>query len=498
MIVMDAVVYARFSSSAQREVSIADQLVSAKQFADDNDMEIVREYTDHAISGRSNDRPALQRMLRDMDTYDAVIIWNTDRLNRNMFNAFADLGALTDAGKRIYSITQPELNDDNQMKLLLYSIYSWKDQRYSEDLSKNVSRGMRGKAERCQYLGYETFGYSHDGDTITADESNSRWVKTIYDRYVAGDTIMSIVEELRHAGVRTGRGNIPSWNFVNAILHNERYLGIYIWKDIRIEDGIPALITRDMWERAQDRVNRRTRKDRKHDYMLSGILVCAECGEYMHGESAKDGKATYYACKGKRRSCNGSVRVEKVDSKVVQAVRGVFDDWDTCEHVVEQFMDVQKEMEDGTDIKAWRKELKSTVRKRENVIKAISEGLPMTDAKPMLQRLRTDESDLRRRIEESSKKERTITDDDLYAFLGKVRDGDYDDTDVVRAFVNEVYLYHEKVIVVTNIGAAPTSLLEVETAIGDTGTCKESLVDQQGRVTNVLYLSNGLGLVVGL
>lgn len=460
-----AVIYARYSSDSQRDISIDDQFAAGQRFADENGMAIVGRYHDNAISGRSDDRSDLRRMMAEKDKYDVVVFWNTDRFHRNMFNSFRYLGELMEAGKDFASITQPELNGNSEVRMLLFSIYSWKDQKYSDDLAVNVTRGMRGKAERCQYLGYQTFGYGHEGDAITINEDEAYWVRRVFSDFIAGKTVKAIANDLADAGIRTSRGLKPSYNFVDGILRNERYYGVYMWKDVRIEGGMPAIVSKDTWDQAQGRVHRRTRCDRRYDYLLSGRLVCATCGEYMHGDSAKSGNALYYACKGKRRACRGNVSMDGLNSLVLSTVRRIFADYDTCEAVVRQYTEALKRVSGRTDVKAMQKQLVSVRKKRSNLVKAISEGLPMSDAAQLLSDLEAEEDGVLARIEEAEASSRPVTDEMLFEFLNMVREGEFDDCGILDAFVSAVYLYEDKVVIVTNIADAQTTLLEVEAAL---------------------------------
>ena len=72
-----AVIYARYSSSGQREESIEGQLRDCKEYAKKNGLLVVGEYIDKALTGRSDKRPDFQRMLRDSErgAFKVVICW---------------------------------------------------------------------------------------------------------------------------------------------------------------------------------------------------------------------------------------------------------------------------------------------------------------------------------------------------------------------------------------------------------------------------------------
>ena len=62
---MKVALYARYSSDAQRDASIADQLRICRAHAEREGWQIIEEYTDHAISGASLLRPGIQAMITD-------------------------------------------------------------------------------------------------------------------------------------------------------------------------------------------------------------------------------------------------------------------------------------------------------------------------------------------------------------------------------------------------------------------------------------------------
>ena len=86
---ISAVIYARYSSSNQREESIAGQLRECRQFAKRNDMHVIHEYTDSAMTGTSDKRPAFQQMIQDSEkqTFQVVIVWKLDRFARNRYDS---------------------------------------------------------------------------------------------------------------------------------------------------------------------------------------------------------------------------------------------------------------------------------------------------------------------------------------------------------------------------------------------------------------------------
>ena len=86
---MRGVIYARYSSDAQREESIDAQIRENKVFAERHGIEIVGTYIDRALSAKTDNRPEFQRMIKDSakKSFEVVIVWKLDRFSRNRFDA---------------------------------------------------------------------------------------------------------------------------------------------------------------------------------------------------------------------------------------------------------------------------------------------------------------------------------------------------------------------------------------------------------------------------
>ena len=76
----NAVFYGRFSSKKQNETSTEAQLIECKAFAERNGYNIIREYIDEEISGRSDKRPQFQQMIADSanKTFKYVLVFSID------------------------------------------------------------------------------------------------------------------------------------------------------------------------------------------------------------------------------------------------------------------------------------------------------------------------------------------------------------------------------------------------------------------------------------
>lgn len=86
---MKAVIYARYSSDNQREASIEGQLRECMEYAAQNDITVIANYIDRALTATSDNRPDFQRMIKDSykHCFDMIIVWKLDRFSRDRYDS---------------------------------------------------------------------------------------------------------------------------------------------------------------------------------------------------------------------------------------------------------------------------------------------------------------------------------------------------------------------------------------------------------------------------
>lgn len=102
---LNAVIYARYSSDRQTEQSIEGQLRECYAFAKANDIAVIDTYIDRAISGKTDNRPAFQKMIEDSAKrqFQAVIVYRLDRFTRNRYDSAIYKARLKKNGVKVLS-----------------------------------------------------------------------------------------------------------------------------------------------------------------------------------------------------------------------------------------------------------------------------------------------------------------------------------------------------------------------------------------------------------
>ena len=311
---MKGVIYARYSSDNQCEESIDGQIRDCRAYAERNGIEIVGTYIDRAYSARTDRRPDFQRMIRDSakKNFDVVIVWKLDRFARNRFDSAKYKAALKKNDVKVISAT--EAISDDPVGILVEGMLEANAEYYSAELSQKVNRGLTENALKCIFNGGTIpYGYCIDEEQhYQIDPVQAPVVQEMFLRYAGGETMTEIVEDLNARGLRTAAGNRFNKNSLTRIFSNRKYIGEYRYKDIVFPDAMPAIVTKELFERVSARL-----KSNKHAtgkskaperYLLTTKLFCGTCKCMLVGDSANRPNGViyrYYKCAGaKRHECD--------------------------------------------------------------------------------------------------------------------------------------------------------------------------------------------------
>lgn len=312
-----AIAYYRFSSHSQNDASIEQQRDLAHEWADAHGFKIVQEYEDAAISGTTDARPGFQQMLSEVAKIrpHTLIMWKTDRLGRDKYVLAMAKKKIRDAGCEIHLLAE-NIPTEGPEGVLIEGLMEAMAEYYSRQLSQNTQRGMDYNAQHALYNGHKLFGYDVDRSTkkYIPDPNTAPFVQWAFREYASGKPLKTIAEEMNAQGLRTPRNAKFSVNMLNKMLKNRAYIGEYHHGDIVVEDGMPVLVDKATFDRAQRRFaeNKRKGSQRAHvmdeneapRYWLTGKLYCGECGSTMQGVSgtSKTGRTYYYYyCSAQRR-----------------------------------------------------------------------------------------------------------------------------------------------------------------------------------------------------
>lgn len=460
-----AVIYARYSSSGQREESIEGQLRECHEFARRHGMIVIGEYIDKAMTGKTDKRPDFQRMLRDSERghFQAVILWKTDRFARNRYESAIHKYKLKKSGVRIFYAK--ETIPDGPEGIILESVMEGYAEYYSENLSQNVKRGYYDSALELKTLGQVVLGLKKGPyDRFEIDPATAPIVRRIFEEYAAGERAKDIYSRLNAEGYRTSRGGLFNKNSIRRILQNEKYVGVYEYKDIRVENAIPAIVDRELFDKVQKMVEIHHKapaaKRELGGFLLTTKLFCGHCGEPMTGDggTSKTGKVySYYTCNGRRVHKCEKERAAKewIEDLVVDELVKLVHSDEFVNEVADRVMEYQNREKDRSVLTALEIRRKDTEKAINNMLAAIEAGIITPSTKTRLVELEAQRQDIERGIARELISEPDLERDQIVYFLEKFRKGEARDEEyrifLVDTFLNAAYLYDDnKLVLVLN------------------------------------------------
>ena len=365
---MTAVIYARYSSDNQREESIEGQIRECTAYAEKNGITIVKHYIDRAISAKTDNRPQFQQMIKDSDKklFDIVLVWKLDRFARNRYDSARYKTQLKKNGVKLVSAT--EIISEGPEGIILESVLEGYAEYYSADLAEKVVRGQTENIlkGRCNG-GRGTFGYTLDSERkFHIDPLTSPFVLESFTKYRDGLTMKEIRDWLNENGIKNPMGGAFTYNSVEHMLKNRRYIGELKFRDVVVPDAIPSIVPLELFEDVQEKIAKNkkapARRKAEDDYLLTTELHCGCCGALMFGESgtSRTGEVhRYYKCATvkKKKGCKKkTVRKQWLEDLVVNQTMQLVRDDAAMESIIAKVMELQDR--ENTNLPLYEKQLR--------------------------------------------------------------------------------------------------------------------------------------------
>ena len=461
---MTAVIYARYSSDNQREESIEGQIRECTAYAEKNGITVVKHYIDRALSAKTDNRPDFQQMIKDSEKrlFDIVLVWKLDRFARNRYDSAHYEYQLERNHVKLVSATEPI--SDSPAGIMVKSMLTGMAEYYSAELSEKVVRGMTENVLKGKYNGGTIpIGFKVDEEKFfQIDPLKAPFVVEAFQRYNDGATMKELMNWLNDSGVTTNRNQKFTYNSVQTLLTNKRYIGENHFKDIVMPDSIPAIVDKDLFEEVQQKIKKNSRAPARHkaedDYLLTTKLFCGMCGAMMFGECGTGRNKVvhhYYKCATAKRfkTCKKkTVRKEWLEDLVIAETMKLIQDDAVIDAIVAEVMELQDQ--ENTTLPLLEKQMREVENGIENMLNAIQAGVLTNSTKSRLEKLEAQQKELEVRIAEEKIARPRLSENQVRFWLTRFRKLDpnvksHRET-LINTFVNAVYLYDEKVLITFN------------------------------------------------
>lgn len=176
-----------------------------------------------------------------------------------MYDSFFIDSQLRDLGVQIVTVGEI-LPEDEGLRYAIQGLYASMAHNFIINHRSNVVRGLKYNAEKCLYNGRKILGYIGKKDQkYKIDPQTAPIVQRIFTDYAAGKPLQIICNELNDSGFRSVYGNKFIVNSLSNILQNRAYLGEYKYGDFICKDGMPRIISDELFHEVEIRRNKNKR-----------------------------------------------------------------------------------------------------------------------------------------------------------------------------------------------------------------------------------------------
>lgn len=453
-----AVIYARYSSDNQTEQSIEGQLHVCQDYAKSNDILILDTYIDRAMTGTNDNRPAFQKMIADSKRkeWDYVLVYKFDRFSRNKFETLKHKATLKENSVQLVSAT--EYLPDTPERIIMESIFEGYAEYYSAELSQKVKRGMRETRNKGNFQGgYLLYGYKLENKKIVIDEEQAEIIRFIYEQYSVGVYVKDIMESLNNRGI-LNKGKPFARNTIYNILKNEKYSGVYRFKDEVYNNMFPQIVPTSTYEIVREKIdkNRYGKQSTETIYILRNKIKCGYCGSSItaEGGTSRTGiKKRYYKCMGRKlgNGCKKSMqRKEFLEEFVINATLSYLTDKSNLDNMTSILLKHQDILaKENISLNMLEKEKRQCESSLDNIMKAIEQGIINTTTSKRMKELENKLEDLEKKLLlEKSKVSIKVTENDIREFF--VEALKLEPKLMISYLVKEIKLYDDKIEIYFN------------------------------------------------
>jgi hypothetical protein len=248
------------------------------------------------------------------------------------------------------------------------------------------------------------------------------------------------------------------------MLSNERYIGVYLYKEYRIEGGFPVIIDKELFEKVQMKIStkknargsQKRRRANADTYLLTGKLYCGHCESPMVGiaGTSKSGRMMYYyTCSRKKNehTCSKkNVRRDRIEREITAQVRMLLEDDELLEWMADRSIEYLESSLDSEELNELKRQYDVAITEKDNLLKAIKMGIITESTKEELLKAEQQTKDLAVQIRLIEADHRIdLSRDDIISWLETFRDGDVDDRkfqeQMIDTFLSRAYVYDDHI-----------------------------------------------------
>lgn len=223
---------------------------------------IPEHYDDGGISGATLERPALKRLLADIEAnlIDVVVVYKIDRLSRALMD-FAKLVDVFDRNKVTFVSVTQHFNTTTSMGRLTLNVLLSFAQFEREVIGERIRDKFAASRKKGMWMGgHPPLGYDVKDRKLVVNEVEAAVVRSIFERFVRIGSATTLARSLAAEGTRTKRGRPVDRGYLYVLLNNRAYIGDAVHKGVSYAGEHQPLITRELWDNVHSILQESPRK----------------------------------------------------------------------------------------------------------------------------------------------------------------------------------------------------------------------------------------------
>jgi site-specific DNA recombinase len=306
-------------------------------------------YDDGGFTGANMERPALKRLLTDVEAgkVDCIIVYKYDRLSRSLADFMKLLEILDRHHVTFVAVTQPFDTRTSAGRFMVHMLLNFA-QFEREMIAERTRDKMRAARRKGKWIGgYPILGYdvAPKGGALLVNPAEAKRVREIFRLYLRLGALIAVLDELERRewrmktwttrdSVRRG-GSRFTKTTLHSLLTNVAYAGRVRFEGKLFDGEHERIIDDDTFDRVQARLQRNGSKGErkirnKHGALLKGLVRCASCGGAMIHTyvQKKTTRYRYYVCalahqRGWNKCGTRSVSAPELEAAVIMQLRNV-------------------------------------------------------------------------------------------------------------------------------------------------------------------------------
>ncbi len=295
------------------------------------------QYDDGGISGGTLERPALQRLLADIEDglVDVVVVYKIDRLSRSLMD-FAKLVEVFDRNQVTFVSVTQSFNTTNSMGRLTLNVLLSFAQFEREVTGERIRDKIAASRAKGMWMGgCPPLGYDVQARKLVVNDTEAAHVRYIFDQFAQCGSATVMLRDLRDRGITTKQGGVITKGFLHRLMKNRAYLGEAVHKGTSYPGEHVGIISQDAWDKVHAILTESPRKRAAHTRcntpaLLKGLLWGPDGAAFSPTHTRKGGKLyRYYVSQSVLRHGAGACPVSRVpaaeiESAVIEQLRAIF------------------------------------------------------------------------------------------------------------------------------------------------------------------------------